>query len=432
MLPEVLASITSPAHSLAARSRAIEELPKRTKSLGSSTSSWIKSLARRCSMGNFVNAETITHCILLAQEALRERDFQATMAFLETVKIAINIYPSLGGTKEGFETLVELFSECRNSLKSSEADDAKEVGILSTLIGILAAVTSSRKNSIKDDEDEAGKEDDLKAELYKLCAKDGTPDQVKHAVYTLAALANKDIETNLDEQRKTFEPLLKTLSSSSNLRASNDSSKNESVINSLATLTALVESAPMLFMSPNENDRGIKAINFALSMLLEKDRDEQENEESLDIDDEDLNEASPSKTQPKKRKEGINLSISCRMIVAAIEFVVCQIRYSFLQARKSLDKVRTGQLRLPSSEHISSIFELLVNLIKDDGLFPSKENLQDFSGSNERASLRKCAAVSLLRLCDGSINIESKYLSSKYWHILSKIFVDEEFQVRGR
>jgi hypothetical protein len=222
----VLASITSPAHSLAARSRAIEELPKRTKSLGSSTSSWIKSLARRCSMGNFVSAETITHCILLAQEALRERDFQATMAFLETVTIAINIYPSLGGTEEGFETLVELFSECRNSLKASEAEDAKEVGILSTLIGILlvATVTPSRKNSIKDDEDEAGKEDDLKAELYKLCAKDGTPDQVKHAVYTLAALANKDIKTNLDEQRKTFEPLLKTLSSSSNLHASNDSS----------------------------------------------------------------------------------------------------------------------------------------------------------------------------------------------------------------
>lgn len=168
------------------------------------------------------------------------------------------------------------------------------------------------------------------------------------------------------------------------------------------------------------------------SMLLEKDKDEQENEESLDIDDEDLNEASHSKTKPKKRKEGINLSISCRMIVATIEFVVSQIRFSFLQARKSLEKIRTGQLRLPSSEHISSIFELLVNLIKDDGLFPSKENLQDFYGSNERASLRKCAAVSLLRLCDGSINIESKYLSSKYWHILSKIFVDEEFQVRGR
>ena len=151
-------------------------------------------------------------------------------------------------------------------MKASEAEDAKEVGILSTLIGILlvATVTPSRKNSIKDDEDEAGKEDDLKAELYKLCAKDGTPDQVKHAVYTLAALANKDIKTNLDEQRKTFEPLLKTLSSSSNLNASNDSSRNESVTNSLATLTALVESAPMLFMSPNKNDRGIKAINFAL------------------------------------------------------------------------------------------------------------------------------------------------------------------------
>ena len=147
----MLASISSPTHSLAARARALEELPKRTKSLGSQTASWIKVLARRCAMGNFVNVDTVTHCILLAQEALRERDFQVTMAFLECVKIAVNIYPSLGGTREGFETLVELFGECRSSLKGNEAEDAKETGILTTIIGILAIVTPKRMPPIEND-----------------------------------------------------------------------------------------------------------------------------------------------------------------------------------------------------------------------------------------------------------------------------------------
>ena len=140
----MLASISSPTHSLAARSRALDDLPKRAKSLGPSAASWIKSLARRCAMGHFMNVDTVTHCILLAQEAFNERDFQVCMAFLECVKVAVNVYPSLGGTEEGFETLVELFGECRGQLKGEEEKDVKELGILTTLSGILAAVTPSR------------------------------------------------------------------------------------------------------------------------------------------------------------------------------------------------------------------------------------------------------------------------------------------------
>ena len=72
------------------------------------------------------------------------------MAFLECVKVAVNIYPTLGGTEEGFETLVELFGECR-TLEGHEAVDAKEIGLLTTLSGILATVTPSRKSPLKND-----------------------------------------------------------------------------------------------------------------------------------------------------------------------------------------------------------------------------------------------------------------------------------------
>jgi hypothetical protein len=149
LVSTVLASISSPTHSLAARSRALDELPKRTKSLGSSASSWIKSLGRRCAMGHFVNVDTITHCILLAQEAFHEKDFQVCMALLECVKVAVNVYPSLGGTEEGFETLVEMFSDCRDSLKGDEEKDMKEMGILTTLSSVLATVTPSRISPTK-------------------------------------------------------------------------------------------------------------------------------------------------------------------------------------------------------------------------------------------------------------------------------------------
>lgn len=144
----MLASISSPTHSLSARARALEDLPKRTKSLGSSASSWVKCLARRCAMGHFLCVETVLHCTLLAQEALHEKDLKVCMAFLECVKVAVNVYPSLGGTEEGYETLIELLGECRGQ-KSEDLENVKNCGILTILSGILAAVTPTRTSPAK-------------------------------------------------------------------------------------------------------------------------------------------------------------------------------------------------------------------------------------------------------------------------------------------
>ncbi len=99
-------------------------------------------------MGHFLNVETITHCILLAQEARHEKDLQVCMALLECVKVAVNMYPSLGGTEEGYETLVELLAECREQ-KGEDLKNVKECGILTTLSGILAAVTPTRTTPAK-------------------------------------------------------------------------------------------------------------------------------------------------------------------------------------------------------------------------------------------------------------------------------------------
>lgn len=140
----VLASISLPNHSPQARVRVFEELPKRTNRLGVSTASWTKCLARRTAMGNYVNVEIITHCILLAQEAFRDGDFQVAMVFLNCVKMAVGIFPILGGNKECFGTLVELFSECRGSRTAELKKEIEKSGIVTVLSGILAAAASAR------------------------------------------------------------------------------------------------------------------------------------------------------------------------------------------------------------------------------------------------------------------------------------------------
>ncbi len=96
-----------------------------------------------------MNIDTITECIILAQEAFQQREFQVSMAFLECVKVAVNIYPTLGGGTDGFESLVELFGECRTLLKDEEDMDVKEIGILTALSGILAIVAPSRVSPVK-------------------------------------------------------------------------------------------------------------------------------------------------------------------------------------------------------------------------------------------------------------------------------------------
>ena len=252
----------------------------------------------------------------------------------------------------------------------------------------------------------------------------------------MAALVNNNSDNNLHEQQKAFAPLLKSLTSPSSLLLSIDRKKNEKVISVLMTLTALVESAPALFMSTEKNDRGRKAICFALnSVLLGRGNDETgRDDSSLKNDGEDVKVTGSARRKSRKRKDADSkdtLSIPCRRAIAAIDFLVSHIRFTILHSRKLHTKDDKSKLSLPSREHISAVFDVLVNLIQDDGYLPSNKDRQECKVYHERASIRKSAAVSLLRLCDGSLNIENKFFSPKYWHIFSKAFVDDDLQVRG-
>ena len=271
-------------------------------------------------------------------------------------------------------------------------------------------------------------EDELKSELYRLCTKDGTPEQAKNAIVTMAALVEKQ-NIDQDSQMKEFTPLLKALTASSSMCLSVDGVDNEKIVNVMKTLTAMVESVPALFMGTSDKDNGYRAIQFALNEIIlgKSEQEEKENDESSA----NGKAGTPARRKSARRKDSKVLSLACQRTIAAIEFLVSHIRSTILYSRKSGKHQSKPAREFPSDEHISAVFEVLVNLIRDGGYLPSCQSQYVKDINKERSSLRKSAALSLLKLCDGSLNIESKFFSSKYWLIFSRAFVDENYEVRG-
>lgn len=262
-----------------------------------------------------------------------------------------------------------------------------------------------------------------------MCTSDGTPEQARHAVFTMAALVNEGNKNKVQEQEKSFTPLLKTLTSSSSMCLSIEGENNEKIINVLTTLTALVETVPTMFMRSEKSDRGGKSVRFALeTVLLGHGREKGGNDDEPLSDDEKMEESTPLKRKKNRRKGPAHLSLTCQRAIAAVDFLVCHIRSTLLLSR-TLDK--KSKYEAPSEDHISAVFDLLVNLLRDGGYLPASNDRQECSNFHERATLRKSAAIGLLRLCDGSLNLENKFLTPTYWHILSKTFLDEDHEVRG-
>ena len=262
----------------------------------------------------------------------------------------------------------------------------------------------------------------------------------------------------IDEKQEEINMLvLKALTSPSRLCA-------------LTTLTAIVECASSMFCSGIRHE---KAIRFALdTVLLARGHVDDESEkggsdfEKLSGDDDEQNrmtsgDDSNLSISCNRRRSSVNglgksrntmgdipkmLSVPCRRACAAINFLVGQIRSTIVQSAHSKNKqgkkvknVVAGNssdqtksvIKLPSSQHISSVFNVLINVIQDSGLPPSSRDRHECKGTRERAALRECAALNLLRLCDSRLKLESKYLSPKMWHVLGGCFLDEEKSVRG-
>ena len=421
---KILATIADPTHTIAARTRALDELPKRTKSLGDAAASWVRTLVRRTAMGHFVNIDTVHHAILLAHECLSGGDYQGCGIFLECLNSITAAFPSLCANKEDFANLLELFTECRGVTNAKAKEQVKQLELVTTLSCIVAAAAQASKNGRMDEE--------LQGQLLNLCTRDGTPEQAQHAVQTIVALL-VDESSDEDGQKETLAPLLKALTSPSRLNLSLNSGSSK-VIGALAALSALAERMPSLFQT---SDLGSKAIKFALDTVLLGRRDSFDKADDDDEEEDIATEGRDSSKSPKRRRqsnqspgakkilEDEGLSIACRRACAAVEFLVTRIRSALIAKR-----VLKANIETPSSEHISKVFSVLTQILQDQGIPPGSQDRRDCRSRQDRASLRESASIHLFRLCDTRLQLVDSHLSIAMWHTLSSSLLDEEKRVR--
>jgi hypothetical protein len=434
----ILATIVDPSHTSEAKRRAFDELPKRTKSLGDAVSDWVKNLVKRCAMGDSLNVDVVHACIRLAQGCVLNNDIPACSAFLSSVKLAVDIYPSICVPKI-FSILMDLFLQCRSATGSIKKEILSS-GIVTALTSILCAVaTNKTSHPLTDNSDQLQA---LENQLTQLCTRDGTPDQAKNAVYALAHLCHRaNAKSSLDDY---FSPLFKALISTTRLKISADAREGLKVVRALSALSALTDCSPTALTSVSSCQMIVRFVIDGI--LLGRDS----NEEGSDSEDEASNvgdhfSQSPS---PKKKQRSSttknatphfkgcllsdeNLSASCRRLCAAAEFLVSHVRSTHLRnSMHTNSKASTAKILLPPKDQIRLFFQILIQILRDQGLPASSRDRKMCSSRQDRAALRQCASVSLLRLCDARLGLEQESLTKSMWHTLGMSLLDEERAVR--
>ncbi|KAL7553699.1 hypothetical protein ACHAWF_017019 [Thalassiosira exigua] len=469
----ILSTICDPTHSPSARARALDELPKRTKGLGGPAQGWVKTLARRCAMGAFLNAEGVEHCIILSQEAFESEDCAVSSGFLECVKVATTIFPGLGGTEGGFKNLVEFFDAVRTAdLSSSTKKEMEKHGIVTSLSEILArsgpkaSHPAGKKDAMDFDDDDDGKSsfDTLHEQLLRLCTRDGTPEQARNSVYTISSMikpasqstpGSEAIASHVGKEKKEFEPLLKALTNASRLSIPDQTASVKAqgrIVSVLSAIAAIADCAPYAFNAPGQGGKlgwGRKALNFCLdTVLLGKNarlKGSSPGKGDSGSDEGSEEEETPAKkgrTKSAKRGasnakgKGNDVSVHCQMICGAVEVLVSHIRSNIMNSHQG-DSGRRGKgegqkaPKLPVPSSVRQVFSALVQILEDGGVPPSSVDGQYCNTRQDKAELRRCASVNLLRLCDSNLKLEGKYLTARMWHILSSALLDEDKNVRG-
>ena len=278
-------------------------------------------------------------------------------------------------------------------------------------------------------------DDKLANFLLKLSSRDGTPEQARRSVSAMASLLRGP---------GAFEPLLQALTSPSRL------SIDANLVSILAALSELAECAPEAMASA----RGEKAVAFAIEQILlgrldsggtddDEDSTTFENAKSKNVgrvetpvcgrrrksmqQNKSLQQKHTSPNSEQTFFEDEALSVSCRTICAAIEFLASYFRSTILASRmisKGSDWSKRKRL-YPEAKLIDSFFEALCQILQNHGMPPSAHR-RDCHLRQERAAIRTTSALALLRLCDARLGLDNKFLSTGRWHALSGVFLDDE------
>jgi hypothetical protein len=442
----ILATIVDPSHTSQARIRALEELPKRTKALGDTVADWVKNLVKRCAMGDSLNADVVCECIRLAKGCLLDNNIAACGAMLATVQMTVNIFPSIC-TPILIGELASLFLQCR-SLTGTVKKTLHTSGIVTALSCILSVVSNMEQR--EGPMSPIVQSSELKEQLMQLCTRDGTPQQARNAAYTLVHLFNNsDQLATVTSRNEYFAPLLRTLSSTSRFNLLTDKKDGMKVVRSLSALAALTDFVPTVFTSSHKGEMIVKFALEAILMGQNQIEDERGSDENESINE---NESEPLSPSPGKRRastatcqrnrtpdfngdlvEVESLSVTCRQICAAADFLVSYVRSTHLQhvlQTTSGTNAETDKVTLSSTNQVRLLFQLLVKILINQGLPPSSSGRKLCSSRQDRAALRQCSAISLLRMCDTRLGLEQEMLSKNMWHTLGTVLLDEEKVVR--
>lgn len=74
----------------------------------------------------------------------------------------------------------------------------------------------------------------------------------------------------------------------------------------------------------------------------------------------------------------------------------------------------------PPAERVEQVFDILCLILQDGGLPPASGDRRECKAGQDRAALRKCAAIHLFRLCDARSKLEANYLDPARWQILAR------------
>lgn len=135
--------------------------------------------------------------------------------------------------------------------------------------------------------------------------------------------------------------------------------------------------------------------------------------------------------EPASLLEDTTLSATCRKLCAAIEFLVSYTRSTGF-ANDGIAPVSDKRNSGLPLESVEQLFDILCGILRTGGFPPSSSSRKDCNSPHDRAALRQCAAISLMRLCDARLSLDQKFLTPERWHILSSAFLDSERNVRDR
>jgi len=276
--------------------------------------------------------------------------------------------------------------------------------------------------------------------LFDLCSVDGTPEQARHAVGTIANLYGiKDIGSLSQEQNDAFSELLENLTAPSKLDFSDNSDPR--LITILVALAELSVHAPEVFNST----KGRQSIQFAVDLILLARSNSRRGDQIDTSDDVDTSQPTQSYRSRRHRKltsqqmeaklsnasptdsiiDDSSRSVSCRTYCAAIQFVTSFIRANCL----SLQDPPQDSPKVHIPDLVEQIFDLLTRIILDHGL--SKLHKSKLSmEAEERGALKQCASLCLLRLCDPRLRLDRRHLTTERWHILAGTFLEDERDAR--